>query len=163
MAEKNVDDLIYVYNLCQEYYALAEECLCDMTTFIPPILEYRAALEHVMRWIQNNEDVEKNKAMGHLKRAFFDIVDFICINVRNDINNALRKVKKIKIEKCWDTYKEEKAKVYHMSEQLAKFRVHRMEGDTIQNSLKEPKEIVDEFLRIHKRFFTEVEPALKKS
>ena len=160
MDNKKIDDLIYAYNLCQEYYTKAEECLISMNSSFSPLFEYRATLEHVMRWIQNNDDTQIEKAISHLKRLFYDIVDYICINVRIEINDSLKKIHKIASR--WEEYKDKKKQVYELSEKLATLRIHRMEAPSVVEALKKPKEIVDEFLKIHKEYFIYIEPELKK-
>lgn len=157
------DDFLKIYNLCKHYYAESEERLSGMKSYVAPLFEYRSALEHVARWLVDGSDEEMGKAIGHLKRAYFDIVDYISIKVRDEINQSLKKFNSKKITNCWEDYKTIKSVIYNYSEELAKVRGTRGWKDSIEKSdIDRYTEMAEKFLEIHKTFFTEIEPKLRK-
>lgn len=168
--DDKIQELLDLYSLCKEYYSKSEECIGDMRTFVAPLFEYRDALEHIMRFIKFGfKDEEQIKsAIGHLKRAFFDISDYICIRVREQIASELKPYSKKKIKLCWNEYKKCCEDIYNSSEKLAKIRAQRGWGNCktpevyYDEDISKYKDIVDEFLGIHKRFLTDIKPNLQK-
>lgn len=170
ISKDKIQEMLEIYTLCKEYYTKSEECIGDMHTFVAPLFEYRDALEHVMRFIKfGSQDEDQIKsAIGHLKRAFFDISDYICIRVREQIALELKPYNKKKIRSCWDKYKKYCEDVYNYSEELARIRAQRGWGNCktpeshYEDDITKYKNIVDEFLSIHRIFFTDIKPKLKK-
>lgn len=165
-----MQEMLDLYTLCKEYYTKSEECVGDMRTFVAPLFEYRDALEHIMRFMKFGfKDEEQIKsAIGHLKRAFFDISDYICIRVREQIALELKPYSKRKIRSCWNEYKKYCEDIYNYSEELAKIRAQRGWGNCetpeiyYEDDIDKYKNIVDKFLSVHKIFFTDINPKLKR-
>lgn len=173
---KLLSNLSYVYLENKKYFIAAEEILDSLKFYLAPVVQHRDALDHIMRAYQEcdkyktREENEKlsiykervrqlDKALGHELRAFFDIADFICINIRFYIADKLKRVSLKKINKVWVDYKNIKQKVYEFSESIAKVRQYR--GSSIE-SVNEYGEILDELLIIYKEFVLQIEPKLCK-
>lgn len=99
MEKLNWEKLVNSYLKVKEYYILCEETDPELKTNLQPLNEFRAALDHLMRIVaiehtaikENgvNSELEYNKLLGHLKRAYYDICDMLSINYRNKIIDTL--------------------------------------------------------------------------
>lgn len=89
-------DVIHVHQHVKRLMIQGEELDLDQNTFIQPIRELRDALEHIVRVLaaekglaENSDDkyIDANlqKALGHEYRAFFDVADWVSIEVRKKI------------------------------------------------------------------------------
>ncbi len=166
----NLKDVFNIYKLCKYYTTIAEETLEGMSAFIPPLFEYRDALDHLLKLIDSNmNDVDQYLFIkGHMERAFFDIVDFICIKVREEISLRLKPYQKKKIIACWEEYAQIQSEVYDISIELANIRRLRGWKSTEDASLyangdvERYKTIADKFLAVFENFIKNIEPKLKK-
>jgi hypothetical protein len=95
-------DLVELYTSLKVSWLLAEETTPDFLDFLQPPFEINRAYDHINRaksvhlgiappsdgqnpdqYIRDNLD----KAKGHLYRAYFDIVDWLSINLRESISD----------------------------------------------------------------------------
>lgn len=92
--------IVEVHQYTKELLTLAEEISPSLKTFIPPVKEQRDALEHIIRAkafeielqdVDNPKYIDEqiNKTLGHIYRAFFDVADYFCILMRDEITNLL--------------------------------------------------------------------------
>ncbi|MCX5675249.1 MAG: hypothetical protein NTX87_09590 [Planctomycetota bacterium] len=93
-------DVIHVHQHVKRLMLQGEELDLEQNTFIQPIRELRDALEHIMRVLaaerklgqdSGDEYIEANlqKALGHEYRAFFDVADWVSIEVRGKIRSLV--------------------------------------------------------------------------
>ena len=139
-----------------------------MKTFAAPLIEHRDALDHIMRYMNEKDSngltdkaiEELTMALGHETRAFFDIADYICIQIRFEISESLRNIKSTQINSIWANYSEDRARVFNISEGLVDIRRNRRGNRDFVNQYKP---LVDELFAIYKKFKIDIEPNLKKS
>lgn len=92
--------IIEIHQAVKNLQIKAEEFDLSLKAFIQPILEQRNAYEHFIRAKANElgigrerdlEYIEDNlkKTLGHECRSFFDIADWLGINIRKKIINLL--------------------------------------------------------------------------
>ncbi len=93
--------IVEVYMKGKSLLPMAEENDLEFRSFLPPTIEYRAALDHLMRAeaarlgivpradTQEYERLQLEKALGHVYRALFDVADWMSINLREQIYNLL--------------------------------------------------------------------------
>lgn len=157
--------IVYMESKC--LFINAEEMLSQMGFFVAPIVEHRDALDHIMRYFAIKEKhnltekaiKELDKALGHEIRAYFDIADFTCITIRQEINTALSKVSSRKIKKTWKDYVEVRDRVVHISEEIAEIRMKR---NGSLSDIEKYKVVLEEMFNIYKLFITKIEPQLKR-
>lgn len=159
-------EIFYIYCKVKEAFIKAEELTEEMRFFAAPTLEHRDALEHIMRYldmttdgrqVSDNAIKELESAKGHEIRAYFDVVDYFSILIRDEMNNTLQKLSNRKIRKNWKDYARVKKMLYEISEEIADVR-ERKKNDIEAVELYENKlkEILDEY----KIFEEEVIPKL---
>ena len=92
---------VEVYRHGKELMLWAEECDLEIKSFLQPTVEYKNALDHMMRVVAamngvidgvEADYVYKNldKVLGHTYRSFFDAADWLAINIREDLFNLLK-------------------------------------------------------------------------
>lgn len=93
-------DVIHVHQHVKGLMLQGEELDLEQNTFIQPIRELRDALEHIIRVraaeMGIGEDcddkyikVNLDKALGHEYRAFFDVADWVSIEMRGIIRSLV--------------------------------------------------------------------------
>ncbi len=152
---------IYAFN--KKYFIKAEECMDTMDLFIAPLIEHRDALDHIMRYFNNIDkaDIKQlDKALGHEVRAFFDVADYICINIRSSISKNLEKMSPKKIQKIWSDYIKEKEKIRKISDEIAQIRLERSESkESVLNYIR----ILDEIFDLYNNYSINIDPRIKIS
>jgi len=92
--------IVELYTYGKQLMLRAEECDLNVKSFMQPALEYRNAFDHSIRVDAatlgilgdgNYEYVLENskKALGHVYRAFFDIADWLAIDIREQLFHLL--------------------------------------------------------------------------
>lgn len=160
-------DLYNTYIESKNLFICAEEILEPMSFFVAPILEHRDALDHIMRYfdLKNknglSEDAVKelDRALSHELRAYFDIADYVCITIRQQIANSLKRINSKKIQKVWSEYTDIKKRVVNVSEEIAEIRKNRNSSLT---HIEKYKPVVEEMMGIYKVYVTNIEPKIRK-
>ena len=173
------DDLVnlekqYKNNLYNTYmenknlFIYAEELLEPMSFFVAPVLEHRDALDHIMRYfdLKNKDGLsevavkELDRALAHELRAYFDIADYVCITVRQQISDSLKRVSIRKINKVWDEYSNIKKRIVNVSEEIAGIRQSR--NGSLKH-IEKYKPVMDEMLDIYRTYVINIEPQIKRN
>lgn len=160
--------LCYTYSRSKKLFIRAEEVLTQMNFFAAPLIEHRDALDHLIRYISIKDEVGLNekaldtldKALGHEVRSYFDVADFICITIRDEISASLKRASKRKIQKVWDDYVVIKQRVVSVSEELAEIRSSR--SGSIE-SVDKYEPVLDEMFEIYKDYHTKIEPQIRRT
>lgn len=160
--------LYYIYMECKTLFIRSEELLSDMGFFVAPTLEHRDALEHIMRYLnlKNNggcsEEAikELNRALSHELRAYFDIADFVCISIRKDIANSLKRVSNKKINEVWKEYVDIKRNIVNVSNEIATIRENRK--GTVEY-VEKYKPIIEKMFSVYNEFLVEIEPKIRRN
>lgn len=163
--KKYQKDLYEVYMAYKKLFIEAEDILEPMKFFLAPMIEHRDALDHIMRYFDEDKVSEKmvkelDKALAHELRAYFDTADFVCITVRSEISNSLHHVSTRKIKKQWNEYSETKSWIVSISEKISKIRQER---NASVESMRRYQDIMDEVLKVYKHYVAEIEPKIRKS
>lgn len=167
--EKQYKNNLYnTYMESKSLFIYAEELLEQMSFFVAPVLEHRDALDHIMRYfdLKNKEGLseavvkELDRALAHELRAYFDIADYVCITVRQQISDSLKKVSVRKINKIWDEYSIIKRRIVNASEEIAEIRQSR--NGSLKH-IEKYKPIMAEMLDIYKTYTINIEPQIKRS
>lgn len=160
-------NLYNIYMESKNLFIYAEELLEQMSFFVAPVLEHRDALDHIMRYfdLKNREGLseaavkELDRALAHELRAYFDIADYVCITIRQQISDSLKRVSIRKINKVWDEYQNIKERIIDVSEELAEIRQNR--NGSLKN-IEKYRPVMGEMLDIYKTYVTNIEPKIKK-
>lgn len=157
------------YSASKELFIKAEEKLEQMAFFPAPLLEHRDALDHIMRYYnityENQGELtqraidELSDARGHEIRAYFDIADFICITIRDDVSSALKNFSGAQIKKVWNDYTRIKTEVVKISEDIVSIRNSRT---TSLENIEKYKVVIEKLFNIYDSFNTRTLPELKK-
>lgn len=161
------NDLYNAYIESKRLFISAEEQLSQMSFFVAPLIEHRDALDHIMRYfyikttdgLTDNAIKELDRALSHELRAYFDIADYVCIMVRQEINSSLKRISTRKIKKVWDDYVQTKERIVKISEDIAEIRNSR---NSSLEHIKKYKVVVNEMFDIYKTYITNIEPRLRK-
>lgn len=151
-----IKDLYTVYFENRKLYIEAEELSVNMNMYIAPLVEHRDALDHIMRCFeklnQGNKDFQKEieSALGHELRAYYDIADYICINIREYISDALNHMRTKDIRKMWVEYERKKREVLAISVEIAKIRNERRAS--IESVYKYRDNVMPRLFEIYKDF-----------
>ena len=154
-------DLNKVYMTNREYFIKAEDIIENMGFFTAPLVEHRDALDHIMRFFgdENLDNINQLKsALSHEMRAFFDVADYICINIRQEIYKGLNDINARDITEVWGNYLECKQKVVKLSFEIAEIRNNR---DIGQESLNKYKNELDKLFELYKEYQIYIAPRLK--
>lgn len=155
-------NLSTTYTECKRLFIRAEEILEPMKFFVAPLIEHRDALDHLMRYIPikgTSEALkELNSALGHEIRAYFDVADFVCITVRDEISTSLKKIKPKDIKKIWGDYCSVKEKIVSFSEEIARIRQNR-KGSL--EDIEKYKDALEEVFSIYELYKTKIEPNIR--
>jgi hypothetical protein len=97
-------ELVDKYLRLKNLYIESEETDPELNTNLQPYNEFRAALDHIIRLINIELELEKeptsqelkgrftseyDKLNSHIRRAYFDVCDWLSINYRNKIVDLL--------------------------------------------------------------------------
>ena len=160
-----LDRIISIYSKCKQRFIESEELLESMETFVAPLLEHRDALDHIVnafKYLPHNELQaidELKKAEEHEMRAFYDIADFVCIEIRREISNSLKRCSKRKIKKIWVDYTEKKEWLYKVSLEIANIRTKR----TSSSQIEEYDALLNDMLGELRNFRLKIEPELHRT
>ena len=124
-----------LYIRVKEKFLLAEETSEEFKDFLQPTFEINRAFDHLMRidavglgLIDNDHPDEYirgnlEKAIGHLYRAFFDIVDWLSLELRNEVIEEFGDFSHECIADVMpEYYSEVRPKVDELSEKIATIR-----------------------------------------
>lgn len=161
------NNLYNTYIESKELFICAEELLEQMNFFVAPMLEHRDALDHIMRYfnLKDKEGLtekaikELDRALAHELRAYFDIADFVCITIRQEIATSLKRVKARKITKIWSEYIDTKKRIIRVSEEIVNIRKNRSSS---MEHIEKYKPIMEEIIDIYKSFIVDIEPKIRK-
>lgn len=161
-------DLYNTYIESKNLFICAEELLEPMRFFVAPVLEHRDALDHIMRYfdlkskIGLSEDAVKelDRALSHELRAYFDIADYVCITIRQQIADSLKRINSKKIQKVWSDYTDIKKRVVKVSEEIAEIRKNR---NSSLMHIEKYKPVVEEMISIYKVYVTNIEPQIRRN
>lgn len=163
--KKLKEELLEIYEKNKKAFIDAEETTAEMRFFAAPTLEHRDALEHIMRYMERTKDgnitrstlKELESAKGHEVRAYYDVVDYYSILVRDDINQVLKRVSNRKIRKNWKEYSDVKTTMYDMSEKIKNVRKQKRNDMEV---IEKYEEVFEYFHDQHKQFINEILPIL---
>lgn len=154
MEKFNWEKLVNSYLRVKEYYILCEETDPELKTNLQPLNEFRAALDHLMRIVaiehtglkanDVDSELEYNKLLGHLKRAYYDICDMLSINYRNKIIDTLEIYESEIIGKAIpDYYSKIRPQIEIYSEHIAELREEKGFGNEgAEKRMNEYQEII---------------------
>lgn len=95
---------IVLYFRVKTLYILAEETTPNFKDFLQPVFEVNRAFDHLARMYAANFGLNENhieniddyadgnlrKVIGHLYRAYFDILDWLAVNLRESVINEFK-------------------------------------------------------------------------
>lgn len=130
------EEIDIAYTACKKAFISSEEKLSGLNMFPAPLLEHRDALDHIMRYwrivqtqgISESAIKELDNAKHHEIRAFYDVADYTCILIRDDIATTLSFLSKKQIQSVWAEYQKVSSKVVSFSSKLAEIRARRTES-----------------------------------
>ena len=121
------------YNSIKKLYIECEETDPDLKTNLQPLNEFRAALDYLMRIVaiekideykSEDADLQADKLLSHLRRAFYDICDMLSVNYRNKIVDALENYSSENITAALPNYYSEiRPDIEELSNRIAKLRL----------------------------------------
>lgn len=107
-------NIVEIHQFAKELWIIGEEI--SGQTFIQPLQEQRHALEHIIRARieeqqenRNDKYIQRNleKALGHEYRSFFDVADWVSLNIREKIQNLMGGYSSDCIAKVFPVYYQE--------------------------------------------------------
>ena len=167
LEEQYRNNIYIAYIESKRLFISAEEKLNQMSFFVAPLIEHRDALDHIMRYfhikttdgLTDDAIKELERALSHELRAYFDIADYVCIMVRQEINNSLKRISTRKIKRVWSDYVQTKERIAKISEDIAEIRNSR--SSSLEH-INKYKVVVNEIFDIYKTYITDIEPHLRK-
>lgn len=162
---EKIKELYSVYFENRKLYIQAEELSVNMNMYIAPLVEHRDAFDHLMRCFQkvdegNDEYVKEiEKALDHELRAYYDIADYICINIRDYIANVLNSMRVKDIKKIWTEYESKKRELFDISMDIASIRNARR--SSIESVYKYRDEVIPHLFRIYEDFIKKFETYIR--
>lgn len=129
--------IVSVHLRTKRLMLLAEELDGNFQTYFHPIKEHRDTLEHIiraksvtleMRQSQDESYIEMNlqKALGHEYRAFFDVADWLAVNIRETIQRLLTPYPNAAIAAvCPRYYGETRPKLELVTQKIAEIRASK--------------------------------------
>ena len=155
------------YSASKQLYIDAEEKLSRMNIFLAPLLEHRDALDHIMRFYEYTHDgkltedalKELANARSHEMRAYFDVADFICIGIREEISAGLDALSGWQIKRVWKDYIKVREEVSSISDDIAAIRKGRVDTLTY---IDQYAKVIKRLFEIYEDFERKYLPILKK-
>lgn len=165
--DQHMAEIYQAYSASKQLYIDAEEKLSRMNIFLAPLLEHRDALDHIMRFYEYThagkftEDTLKElaNARAHEIRAYFDVADFICIGIREDISSGLDALSGWQIKKVWNDYIKMREEVSSISDDIAAIRKGRIDTLTY---IEQYAKVIKRLFEIHVDYERKYLPMLKK-
>lgn len=160
-----IKDLYTVYFENRKLYIQAEELSINMNMYIAPLVEHRDALDHLMRCFEKLDkgdssfSKEIENALGHELRSYYDIADYICINIREYISDTLNHMRPKDIKKIWVEYECKKREVFEISVEIAKIRNERRA--TIESVFKYRDNVMPRLFGIYEDFIKKFETYIR--
>lgn len=157
--------IIIVHQYSKDLLLKGEEINLKLDGFIQPFKEQRDALEHIIR-VQAakynivsdiEEDKEKyisgnlEKVLGHEYRAFFDIADWVSINIRVNVTNFMSPYTPECITKAFPSYYADiRPQIEKANLEIAKIRCDKdiPKNDNIIPSVEKYHAIIDKLIEI---------------
>lgn len=136
-SEEEVEQLYKITELYQkvkELILFSEEFDPERRVFIQPINELRNAMDHLMRVFAYKFGIKSSdmpdyamknidKTLGHVYRAGYDVLDWLSINIRDQITEELDGISHEAICKIFpEYYREIKPYIVGLSEEISKLR-----------------------------------------
>ncbi|MDR2202360.1 MAG: hypothetical protein LBP26_06360 [Clostridiales bacterium] len=127
-------EILDKYILLKSLYIECEETDKELKTNLQPLNEFRAALDHIFRIIDNEItaddeqvfDREYDKLCSHIRRAFFDVCDHLSINYRDKIISTLERYSGETIRAALpDYYSKIRPAVEEISIRISKYRMRK--------------------------------------
>jgi hypothetical protein len=140
-------DLLVRYNLVKQLLIETEEVDDEQNTNLQAYNELKATLDHCMRWVgvefdyalpenvckAERKSEEYRKAVGHLKRAFYDAADLLSMLYRKKIIDVLEPYDSDILTKCLPAYYSEyRLAIEKINTRIASYRYkkgHEFEDD----------------------------------
>ena len=134
--EIKLRELSELYLVVKETILYFEEINQEQKTDIQVINELRNAFDHLMRvtstWVdvkQPSDDPDQyilknlDKSYGHVYRAGYDTVDFLCLTIKKEIANDLKRFHSDSIQTALpDYYSEIKPSLVELENEITKYR-----------------------------------------
>ncbi|MCK5804014.1 MAG: hypothetical protein KAI66_14350 [Lentisphaeria bacterium] len=135
-------DFVNLYFRTKSLFIQAEELSFEKDTVLQPIMEWRHALDHLMRaktaelgndssqYAPDYTDKQFSKALGHCYRAYFDTADWFSMVMRDRILHALQDYSPTAITAALPTYYSEmRLRINTINDEISGLR----EGKDIQD------------------------------
>lgn len=154
-----------VYAATKRLLILSEEKLQSMKLYPAPLLEHRDALDHIMSYSKivaesglcESAIHELANAKQHEIRAFYDVADYICISIRQEISDTLNVLSKRQISAVWPEYRDVRAQAIEISSQIAEIRNGTRES---VHTIPIYEKAVDAMFEIYKQYLLDVQPKI---
>lgn len=169
--EEKLKEITKLYLKVRELMLYADEIHPEKKTFIPPINEIRNAFDHLMRvfavkfelkttdkedYITDNLD----RALGHVYRAAFDVLDYVSIHLRNKILDEINEIPTEALNVVFpDYYQKIRPDIEKASTEISDFRSRKDMGDPKIDDVTKYAEIIDR-LKSHLDKTLEIRPSL---
>ncbi len=162
---KKITDLYTVYFENRKLYIRAEELSVSMNMYIAPLVEHRDAFDHLMRCFEKLDENEKDfvkeidSALEHELRAYYDIADYICIQIREYIADVLNNMRAKDIKDIWVEYESKKREIFDLSVEIAKVRNERK--SSLDSVFKYRDEVMPKLFNIYEDFIKKFDTRIR--
>ncbi len=162
------ENICKIYFLTKHYLLLAEELSEDFDTFLQPLKEHRDAFDHIARVygynmlnreitnIDNYQQENMRKAIGHTYRAFFDTADWLSYTLRKKIRETISTHTKDEIVSKFSSYESAKAFLKDVPEKIANIRSNKDLSDdesVLAKEVEEYSKLLDELLELYGKIY----------
>lgn len=159
--------IVQIHQEAKSLMLLAEELDAKFCTFIQPVREYQAALEHIVRAKAVELDVVSSpnglkksdysgtsydKALGHEYRAFFDVADWLSMSIREKVIELMEPYSREAISSVVPSYyKDWRPSIEKTSKAIASIRDSKdiSSRGTILEEVRKYKSEIDKLLDIY--------------
>lgn len=157
------EQIVQIHNEAKTLFILAEEMEhARFQSFLPPILEQRHALEHIIRakadecGSEPNQEYQREnlkKALGHEYRSYFDCADWLAVILRDDILTTLRPYDSEHIQDAIpEYYSDLRPQLERIAHKVAQIRAAKdVAGNSIIEGVEQYKEVIRALSPIHDR------------
>ena len=149
-----------LYIRVKAMYIYAEETTAQFQDFLQPVFEINRGFDHLNRVkavdlgitvVDKSEEYvvdNLNKAIGHFYRAFFDIVDWLSMNLRESVTEEFKDFSHTCIGKVMpEYYREIRPEIEEVSKEIARIRAKKDVGNPGTIALMEEYSDILEKLR----------------
>ena len=127
---KYLNEIIELHSYVKKYLIICEEI--SETTFLQPLKEERDAYDHLLiafslDWKDTKALSNFKSAKNHEERAFFDVMDFFCITLKEKIANEVNAIIATgkKISEVYPRYADMRELLLSSIKQIADIRYRR--------------------------------------